>query len=94
MTKNTLDKPKIATSQYFFILILVWYAMIDISEFRLTNVPSTAYYIPNFIDEHEEQAIIKEVNRAPKSKWVKLSNRRLQNWGGNPLPSVSNFRWR
>ena len=47
--------------------------MIDISEFRLTNVPSTAYYIPNFIDEHEEQAIIKEVNRAPKSKWVKLS---------------------
>ena len=53
--------------------------MIDISEFQLTNVPSTAYYIPNFIDEHEEQAIIKEVNRAPKSKWVKLSNRRLQN---------------
>ena len=65
--------------------------MIDISEFRLTTVPSTAYYIPNFIDEHEEQAIIKEVNRAPKSKWVKLSNRRLQNWGGNPLPSVSIF---
>ena len=55
--------------------------MIDISEFRLTTVPSTAYYIPNFIDEHEEQAIIKEVNRAPKSKWVKLSNRRLQKLG-------------
>ena len=59
-----------------------------LNDYRILDIPNTAYYIPNFIDDHEEQIIINQVNAAPKSKWVQLSNRRLQNWGGIPLSKV------
>ncbi|KAJ3236965.1 Alpha-ketoglutarate-dependent dioxygenase alkB 6 [Chytriomyces hyalinus] len=38
-------------------------------------------YIPNFITSAEETRLLNKVYQAPQSKWVNLSNRRLQNWG-------------
>ena len=62
--------------------------MVELKDYQLADVPNAAYYIPNFVTEHEEEIILNQVNKAPKSKWVQLSNRRLQNWGGTPLPMV------
>ena len=63
--------------------------MVDLNNYQVVGVPNTAYYIPNFVTEQQEEIILNQVNKAPKSKWVQLSNRRLQNWGGTPLPMVS-----
>lgn len=57
-----------------------------LSNFRVTAVPETVYYIPNFITEDEERYLFDKVYDAPKPKWVQLSHRRLQNWGGIPHP--------
>jgi len=51
-----------------------------------SQIPDTAYYIPNFITEEEERQIIKCINSVPQPKWTQLSHRRLQNWGGIPHP--------
>lgn len=48
------------------------------------QVPPTIYYVPEFITESEENAIISRVYDVPKPKWTQLLNRRLQNWGGIP----------
>ena len=63
--------------------------MVILKDHKLLGVPDSAYYIPNFVSEQEEQIILNQVTKAPKCKWVQLSNRRLQNWGGIPLASVS-----
>ena len=65
--------------------------MFDLNGYRVPELPDTGYYIPSFISEQEETLILNQVNKASKLKWVQLSNRRLQNWGGNPLPTVSPF---
>ena len=38
--------------------------------------------MPEFINEVEEEYLINKVNDSSRIKWVYLSNRRLQNWGG------------
>jgi len=48
------------------------------------NCPPNIRYIPNFITEDQESILLKEVESVPLPKWVFLSNRRLQNWGGVP----------
>lgn len=58
--------------------------MHNFEQHRVLNCPDTAYYIPNFISESEEEYLLEKVNDAPKPKWVQLKNRRLQNWGGIP----------
>ena len=63
--------------------------MIDLKGYQVKGVPDACYYVPNFVTVEEEQAILYHVNNAPKSKWVQLSNRRLQNWGGTPLNGVN-----
>ena len=52
--------------------------------FRLNNVPDTLYYVPNFISEDEEKHLLSCVMNVPRTRWVQLRNRRLQNWGGQP----------
>ncbi|XP_078473021.1 putative RNA/DNA demethylase ALKBH6 isoform X1 [Lampetra fluviatilis] len=53
---------------------------------RLLNVPPTIYYVPDFLSHGEEEMLLREVYKAPKTKWTQLSGRRLQNWGGLPDP--------
>ncbi|XP_069500412.1 alpha-ketoglutarate-dependent dioxygenase alkB homolog 6 [Ambystoma mexicanum] len=54
--------------------------------FRVIQTPPTVYYFPNFITESEEASLLQQVYSAPKPKWVHLSGRKLQNWGGLPHP--------
>ena len=52
--------------------------------YKLTNVPDSLYYVPNFITVGEEEHLLSCVNNVPRTRWVQLRNRRLQNWGGQP----------
>ncbi|KAM0210439.1 hypothetical protein ACHAPQ_005125 [Fusarium lateritium] len=47
---------------------------------RIATLPQTAYYIPNFITEEEEQTILDKISSAPKPRWKQLTKRRLQAW--------------
>lgn len=59
-------------------------SIMDLSNFRVPNIPPTVYYVPNFITQEEEEHILKQVYSVPKPKWTCLSNRRLQDYGGVP----------
>ncbi|KAI6771978.1 hypothetical protein HG530_002936 [Fusarium avenaceum] len=63
---------------------------------RIATLPQTAYYIPNFITEEEEEMILGKISSAPKPRWKQLTKRRLQTWPsdlvnnkllGAPLPA-------
>jgi len=45
-------------------------------------------YVPDFLSEEEEKALLSNVYDAPASRWVTLKNRRLQSWGGYPSESI------
>ncbi|RSL71265.1 hypothetical protein CEP51_012081 [Fusarium floridanum] len=47
---------------------------------RITSLPQTAYYIPDFISEEEERMILDKISSAPKPRWKQLTKRRLQTW--------------
>ncbi|GJN77328.1 hypothetical protein PLIIFM63780_000818 [Purpureocillium lilacinum] len=47
---------------------------------RIHDLPSTAYYIPDFISEDEERFILSKIASAPKPRWKQLTHRRLQTW--------------
>lgn len=52
--------------------------------YKLTALPDTLYYVPNFITDEEEKHLLSCVYNVPRTRWVQLRNRRLQNWGGQP----------
>ncbi|KAG6053061.1 hypothetical protein E4U17_005073 [Claviceps sp. LM77 group G4] len=52
----------------------------DLGQARIKGLPSTAYYIPNFISSEEEQLILDKIAAAPKPRWKQLTHRRLQTW--------------
>ncbi|TGZ64718.1 hypothetical protein CRM22_006236 [Opisthorchis felineus] len=58
----------------------------DLSQYTVANFPSRLYYIPDFLSETEEQDLCDFIYASPIPKWVTLSGRRLQNWGGIPHP--------
>jgi alkylated DNA repair protein alkB family protein 6 len=51
-----------------------------LDEAKIANLPASAYYIPNFITEDEEVAILNKIATAPKPRWKQLTHRRLQAW--------------
>ncbi|RDA82515.1 hypothetical protein CP532_1659 [Ophiocordyceps camponoti-leonardi (nom. inval.)] len=59
---------------------------------RVQALPSTAYYVPDFITDDEERLILAKVRArwkiasAPKPSWKQLSHRRLQSW---PFPLLN-----
>ncbi|KAG8666212.1 hypothetical protein FPOAC1_011015 [Fusarium poae] len=52
----------------------------SLQDARIASLPQTAYYIPNFISEEEEQMMLDKISSAPKPKWKQLTKRRLQTW--------------
>jgi alkylated DNA repair protein alkB family protein 6 len=62
-----------------------------LSEFELSGnlpVPKASYYIPDFISTVEEAQLLDRIhNHTPKTRWVNMRNRRLQEWGARPLNS-------
>ncbi|OWZ18391.1 Alkylated DNA repair protein alkB [Phytophthora megakarya] len=79
--------------------LLTQSSKIDIEEFRRGPIPGV-YYIPNWITQDEEAAILERVYAVPddNDQWVQLKHRRLQMWGGEvkvpfeskPLPDWLN----
>ncbi|TVY47910.1 Alpha-ketoglutarate-dependent dioxygenase-like protein [Lachnellula occidentalis] len=72
-------------------------AISSLEEARVQNLPSSAYYIADFITKEEEQVLLSKIAAAPKPRWKQLSHRRLQTWPSDltksnilldsPLPS-------
>jgi alkylated DNA repair protein alkB family protein 6 len=52
----------------------------SLEEARIQILPSSAYYIPNFISEEDEKVILDKIASAPKPRWKQLTHRRLQTW--------------
>jgi len=55
-----------------------------ISQFVVKEVPSTCYYIPDFITESEENFLLHNIAKTSNVRWTQLKNRRLLNIGGVP----------
>ncbi|KAG5986913.1 hypothetical protein E4U54_005219 [Claviceps lovelessii] len=52
----------------------------NLGQARIQGLPSTAYYIPNFISPQEERLLLDRIAAAPKPRWKQLTHRRLQTW--------------
>jgi len=44
---------------------------------RVTDVPESGLYMPNFISEEQEQYMLQEILKLPATRWTVLSHRRL-----------------
>ena len=56
----------------------------ELENFKVETVPSTCYYIPDFILESEENFLIHNIAKTSNVRWTQLKNRRLLNIGGVP----------
>lgn len=77
MQSASLDLPQVVMT-----------AKLDLERFRVRGVPATAYLVPDFVTVGEEAVLLNHIQNSPRAKWVHLSNRRLQNYGGVPDPRV------
>ncbi|KAG6579923.1 alkylated DNA repair protein alkB [Phytophthora cinnamomi] len=77
------DEEKLTRWQGATLKVWAKRAKIDIEEFRRGPI-SGVYYIPNWITQDEEAAILERVYAVPDDSdvWVRLKHRRLQMWGG------------
>lgn len=53
-------------------------------DFRVEDLPPTAYYIPDFFSHEREELIMRQIYKTPMIRWTQLKNRRLINFGGVP----------
>lgn len=58
--------------------------MFNPDQFILDSIPSTCFYIPNFITEGEEKLLVHNIEKTSSLRWTQLKNRRLINFGGVP----------
>ncbi|TMW61059.1 hypothetical protein Poli38472_014520 [Pythium oligandrum] len=54
---------------------------LDLTQFRVDGIRSV-YYVPEWLTQEEEDAILGRVYGAPATMWVSLKRRRLQMYGG------------
>ncbi|KAK9462717.1 uncharacterized protein V1516DRAFT_662752 [Lipomyces oligophaga] len=47
---------------------------------RIESLPSSAFYISEFVSEAEERVLVEKITSAPPSKWTSLTHRRLQSY--------------
>lgn len=52
----------------------------SLEQAKVQKLPSSAFYIPDFISEDEERVILDKIATAPKPRWKQLTHRRLQTW--------------
>ncbi|KAH8910213.1 Alkbh6 protein [Coniochaeta sp. PMI_546] len=52
----------------------------SLEQAKVQNLPSSAFYIPDFLSAEEERVILDKVANAPKPRWKQLTHRRLQTW--------------
>jgi len=52
----------------------------SLEQARVQSLPSSAFYIPDFISEEEQRVILDKIANAPKPRWKQLTHRRLQTW--------------
>lgn len=48
-----------------------------LDESVIKELPDAAYYVPNFVDDLEEQHLLTQIRKTPISRWTQLSRRRL-----------------
>ncbi|KAE9379210.1 hypothetical protein N431DRAFT_325898 [Stipitochalara longipes BDJ] len=51
-----------------------------LEDYRINGLPSSAFYISDFITVSEEHVLLNKIETAPKPRWKQLSKRRLQTW--------------
>lgn len=62
--------------------------MTGLESYRVQGLPAqSVFYVPDFVSEQEEVNLVECVERAPRTKWVHLANRSLQQFGGEPRPN-------
>lgn len=68
----------------------------SLEDVRIKSLPSSSFYIADFISKEEERILLNKIETAPKPRWKQLSKRRLQTWPcdltkntllDSPLPS-------
>lgn len=53
-------------------------------EHELGGGPGRVWYVPDWVSEAEEAAMLAEAAAAPEAAWTRLRRRALQCWGGQP----------
>lgn len=53
---------------------------LSLDKSKIQSLPSSAFYIPDFLSEDDEKLILDKIANAPKPRWKQLTHRRLQTW--------------